>query len=146
MKNFKQLVSIFVVIITSCFWVSHVLASDYRGEICFEFNHLQGSMAGESGTLQLSIFDMGAGNYKLTSVVDDNLVQGTAVLKGNKIHMSFTDTGWFGNDGAYIVTTYAELDAQTLSGTFRALDIDAILGTQGSTEYASGTLQAVTCP
>lgn len=146
MKNFKQLVGIFVVIIISCLWTPPGFASDYLGEICFEFNHLQGSMAGESGTVQLSLFNMGAGNYKLTSVVNDNLVQGTGILKGNKLHMSVTDTGWFGNNGAYIVTTYAELDVQTLSGSFRALDIEATLGTQGGIGYASGTLQVVVCP
>ncbi|MBC8438974.1 MAG: hypothetical protein H8D87_04745 [Deltaproteobacteria bacterium] len=146
MKNFKQLVSLFVVIIISYSWSPHVLASDYLTEICFEFKHLEGSMAGQSGIVQLSLFDMGAGNYKLTSVVGNNLVQGTAILKGNKLYISTTDTGWFGNDGAYIVTNYCELDTQTLSGTFRGLDTEATLGSQASTAYVAGTIKAVSCP
>ena len=146
MKKYKQVASLLVAIMISCSLVTHVIASDYLTDMCFKFNYLEGPMAGQSGTVQFSVFDMGAGNYILTSVVANNLIQSTAVIKGNEVFISSTDTGWFGNDGSYIVTTFSKLDAQTLNGTFRSLDIEATLGNQGGTTYNAGTIEVITCP
>ena len=136
-----------LVVLSFCLsMVPDASASTYLGDVCFQFNHTEGSMAGQSGTAKFRVFDTGAGTYSLIFNPPTGLVKGTFVLSGNELRGSFTDTGWYGDDGAYSVTSYAVMNLDTLTGTYRGLDHEAELNSSGKISYYSGTAAFVECP
>ena len=147
-------VVVFTFTLLTLFSISNVEAAEYLGEFCFNTTGESGSIAGDSGTAQFSVYDMENGTYSYTGVniygLEDNtkqsIMQGTAILKDNTIHVSHTDNGWQRNEGAYLMTYYFEIDATTLNGTFRGLEIEASLGNSGDAHYFSGSIVSIPCP
>jgi hypothetical protein len=123
-----------------------IVAADPVRTVCIEYYHTEGPNAGESGIVPFKFVPISKNIYSVIFSGEDNIVQGTAELKGNIMSISMTDSGWFGVESVYVMMSYAELNMDTNEGTFRGIDFDAWPGGGESGEYFAGTLAIVECP
>jgi isopentenyl phosphate kinase len=145
MKFFRLVSGLMTIGMIMSFDAAIVAANPLR-TVCIEYHHTIGPNAGESGIVPLKFVRISKNIYSVIFSGEDNLVQGTAELKGNKMSFSMTDSGWFGSDSVYVMMSHAELNMDTKQGTFRGIDFDAWPGGGESGEYFAGTLAIVQCP
>ena len=124
-------------------WVPRVAASEYLGDLCWQFGTgptFKFSVSYEGGT-NLSLH--GKGTNTLHNI--ESAVFGNATLAGSNVLMSFTSSASDPEtDESTTVTVSAVLDS-TLNGPSTATFIN-FAGSSPSLEKFSGPLAFVTCP